>query len=99
MLARVEVTVEGSDAPVAMSIGLIYSFKDGWISRVASYYDVEAALGPPASPSATSKTHPRSPARRPRLDAFLPLFGRKASNPIDEAASAGTARRSGPFLG
>ena len=44
MLARVEVTVEGSDAPVQMDIGQIYSFEDGRISRVASYYDVGEAL-------------------------------------------------------
>jgi ketosteroid isomerase-like protein len=44
MLAHVEVTVEGSDAPVQMDIGQIYSFEDSRISRVASYYDVGEAL-------------------------------------------------------
>ena len=44
VIARLEVTAEGSEAPMQMNIGQIYSFKDGWISRVASYYDVQAAV-------------------------------------------------------
>ena len=44
VVARLEVTAEGSEAPMQMNIGQIYSFKDGWISRVASYYDVQAAV-------------------------------------------------------
>ena len=44
MLSCVEVTAEGSEAPVQMNIGQIYSFENGAISRVASYYDVKAAL-------------------------------------------------------
>ena len=44
VLSCVRVTAEGTDLPVQMNIGQIYSFKDGWISRVASYYDVAAAL-------------------------------------------------------
>ena len=44
VIARLEVTAEGSDAPMQMNIGQIYSFKDGWINRVASYYDVQVAV-------------------------------------------------------
>jgi len=44
VLSDVEVTAQGSDAPVQMKIGQIYSFKGEGISRVASYYDVGAAI-------------------------------------------------------
>jgi len=44
VLSDVEVTAEGSDAPVKLAIGQIYSFKDGCIHRVASYYDPQEAL-------------------------------------------------------
>jgi len=44
VLSDVEVTAEGSDAPVKLEIGQIYSFKDGAINRVASYYDPQEAL-------------------------------------------------------
>jgi hypothetical protein len=44
VLADVEVTAEGSDAPVKLAIGQIYSFEAGCIQRVASYYDPQEAL-------------------------------------------------------
>jgi ketosteroid isomerase-like protein len=44
VLSCVSVTAEGTDKPVQMNIGQIYSFEGGLISRVASYYDVAAAL-------------------------------------------------------
>ena len=44
VLSDVEVTAEGSDVPVKLCIGQIYSFRDGMISRVASYYDPQEAL-------------------------------------------------------
>ena len=44
VLSDVEMTAEGSDAPVKLAIGQIYSFKDGAINRVASYYDPQEAL-------------------------------------------------------
>jgi ketosteroid isomerase-like protein len=44
VLSDVEVTAEGSDVPVKLAIGQIYSFKDGCIHRVASYYDPQEAL-------------------------------------------------------
>jgi ketosteroid isomerase-like protein len=44
VISDVEVTAEGSDMPVKLCIGQIYSFGDGMISRVASYYDPKEAL-------------------------------------------------------
>jgi ketosteroid isomerase-like protein len=44
VLSCVEVTAKGSDAPARMLIGQIYSFENGAISRVESYYDTRAAL-------------------------------------------------------
>ncbi len=44
VLSDVEVTTDQSDAPVKLAIGQIYSFKEGCIHRVASYYDPQEAL-------------------------------------------------------
>ena len=44
VLADVEVTTKESDTPVKVCIGQIYTFEEGAISRVASYYDREAAI-------------------------------------------------------
>ena len=43
VLSDVEVTAEGSDVPVKLAIGQIFSFREGCIQRVASYYDPQEA--------------------------------------------------------
>ena len=44
LLADLEVTTAHSDTPVRLPFAQIYSFKDGCIHRVASYYDPHQAL-------------------------------------------------------
>jgi ketosteroid isomerase-like protein len=44
VLSKLQATVEGSDIPVELPIGSVYSFRDGKISRFASYYDPHEAL-------------------------------------------------------
>ena len=43
-LTKLDATVEGSDAPVKLLSGAVYSFKDGKIHRSAFYYDRQEAL-------------------------------------------------------
>ena len=59
VLADVEVTTKESATPVRLCIGQIYSFEGGAISRVASYYDPDAAL--------RAAGLPRQPGRRKSL--------------------------------
>jgi ketosteroid isomerase-like protein len=44
VLSRFHATVEGSDVPVELPVGSIFTFEDGKIIRLAAYYDRKEAL-------------------------------------------------------
>ena len=44
VLSKFRATVEGSETPVELPIGSIFTFKDGKIIRVAAYYDRAGAV-------------------------------------------------------
>jgi ketosteroid isomerase-like protein len=43
-LSTLRATVEGSDVPVELPIGSVYSFRDGKVTRFAAYYERREAL-------------------------------------------------------
>jgi ketosteroid isomerase-like protein len=43
-LSKLKATVEGSEVPVELPIGSVYSFRDGKIIRYAAYYERREAL-------------------------------------------------------
>jgi ketosteroid isomerase-like protein len=44
VLSRFRATVKGSDVPVELPIGSVFTFEDGKIIRLAAYYDRKEAL-------------------------------------------------------